>query len=311
MERQPVVSPDVVVDYAAKISESSTSGRIRCAARGRRKCWRTVSQDATEAAGKNVDWAALIQAASNSQPDPVSAETYIKKWGTASKPIAVSASDGNIYVVKGQQAGRMIVNDHIAGRLGLLVGAPVPPVALVEISEGFVKATPEMAHVATGLAHGSRFLRDCTERINDVDHLDANDNRSRFARLALFFGWVGGSDHQFIYDKAEPHRVHSVDHSHFFHGGPDWTIDKLGQAPAAAANDMLMKKCQLTKDELIGACRSLRAVTDDQIAEIVAGPPDEWGITIDERVAAAHYLATRRDQLVAAHQTNTRKEPAQ
>ena len=270
-----------------------------------------MASGSNEAPHEGIDWAARIQAASSMRPTPIRAETYLKKWGSASKPVAVACSDGNIYVVKGQQAGRMIVNDHIAGRLGAMIGAPVPPIAVVDIPGALIKVTPDMGHVTSALAHGSRFLRECTERINDIDHLDANGNRARFARLAVFFGWVGGSDHQFIYDKAEPHRVHSVDHGHFFHEGPDWTIDKLGQAPAAAANDMLMKKCQLTKDELIGACRSLRAVTDDQIAEIVAGPPDEWGITIDERVAVAHYLATRRDQLAAAHPSNTQEESAQ
>jgi hypothetical protein len=44
---------------------------------------------------------------------------------------------------------------------------------------------------------------------------------SRFASIAIFYGWLGANDRQFIYGKNAPYKVYSVDHGHFFPNGED------------------------------------------------------------------------------------------
>jgi hypothetical protein len=202
--------------------------------------------------------------------------------------------------------GRMIFNDHVIARLGKLVDAPVPEVALVDVSNELNALNPDratgMGHMAAGTAHGSRRFDEVSERIDAIDHVGAGDNKGRFAKLAVFNAWVGSySDRQFLYDNAPPYRVYSVDHGHFFHGGPGWSINSLDQAPAAQIANDIVTACNLTNDDLSDACSSLEDVADVEIAEVLAIPPDEWGVSLDERVALASYVHKRRRELLAAH----------
>jgi hypothetical protein len=242
------------------------------------------------------DWAELIAEAVTRTVPVVRAETYIKSFPTASRPVLVRCDDDNDYVVKGRQAGRMIVTDHVVGAVGQLANAPVGEPVLVDVPDELVAAEPEMAHVAAGLAHGSRWIPNCGER-ESIEH--CSSNRERFSQLALLYGWTCASDHQFIYENEPPNRVHSVDHGHFFPGSQNWTVATLKGAPAPVADDQIVRTCGLVEGELDAARRTMR-VGDERIAEAVAAIPGEWGITPDEREAVADFLATRRDVLFPA-----------
>jgi hypothetical protein len=39
-------------------------------------------------------------------------------------------------------------------------------------------------------------------------------------------------------------------------------------------------------------------IDEEVIAAAVAGPPDDWPFTLDERIETAAFLATRRDSLL-------------
>jgi len=55
----------------------------------------------------------------------------------------------------------------------------------------------------------------------------------------------------------------------------------------------------LTKEELCGVIPHLPGI-DRYIANAVAAPPDEWGISLDERIEVAQYLSRRYSELVVA-----------
>jgi len=196
--------------------------------------------------------------------------------------------------VKGRNAGRMVVTDQIAARLAHAIDAPVPACVLVDIPQELVDASPQMAHLAVGLAHGSRWVSGCSERQGFI-HADVLENRNRFSRLAIFYGWLIASDHQFIYENAPPHAVHSVDHGHFFDGSTAWTEETLKNAPSAGPDATVVAGCSITQDELDSATAAMSYPSDADIALAVAHPPEEWGISRAEREALVHYLAQRRD----------------
>jgi hypothetical protein len=246
------------------------------------------------------DWGALLRAAGSVVTSEIHAETFIKAWPSASKPVAVNCSDGHTYVIKGSNAGRQAVNDCIAAKLAALIGAPVPPSALVAIPEELRQATPEMAHLAPGKAHGSRVMEDCSER-EAYAHIDDGDNRRRFASIAILYGWLLANDRQFIYGKAKPNTVYSVDHGHFFPGGPEWNAAGLASAPAALADPDTIAGCGLAEEDLREACSSLESVTAGQIAAAIAAVPAGWAISFDERIALCDYLERRRTDLVKAY----------
>ncbi|MCH8002863.1 MAG: hypothetical protein IIA34_14560, partial [Proteobacteria bacterium] len=257
--------------------------------------------------GSEVEWRGLIEAAAGSRPEPVVAETYYRRWKTASGAVELGCSDGNIYVVKGlrndQEQGRMMFNDQVTARLGALIAAPVPDVGLVQVSAELIAANPDpkeqMGHMKPCTAHGSLRIDDVTERVNALDHGD--DNRERFASLAMLFGWLLAGDRQFIYKKSPPHLVYSHDHGHFFPGGPNWTVSNLQKAGPATAEQALVNHFKFKADELGRAYAPLGDLTPEMLAAALAAPPQDWGVTLDERVVLAEYLERRRAELAGAH----------
>jgi hypothetical protein len=192
---------------------------------------------------------------------------------------------------------RAIANEQIVGRFGFLIHAPIPPITQVEVPADLVANQPEMAHMAPGLAHGSLFSDNLTERLV-ISYVDVPENRGRFALLAVLYGWVVAADHQFFYTKSVPSLVYSVDHAYFFPGQNAWTIQSLAQAAPPQPDQTIVQACNLTQQEIHAAIRAISATDQRALACTVALPPDEWGLTMDERVAVLEFLMRRRDGLV-------------
>lgn len=229
----------------------------------------------------------------------VSAETYYQNWGSDARPVLLGCSDGRLYVVKGRHKGRVPINDHIVGRLGGLISAPVTEIALVDVPQELISLEPNMKHMTAGVSHGSLWIPDCTDRMG-FDYAGLPENRQRFPLLAILYSWAGvWSDHQFIYKKAPPHIVYSVDHGHFFPQGPNWSLPALANAPTAVV-DPVFNACGFSQAELFEAARKLESVNQGEIAGIVAGVPDDWGISNDETTGMTEYLSRRRKELLSA-----------
>lgn len=248
------------------------------------------------------------------RPKPVGAVTFVRRRTSASQPVDLIGDDGHPYVVKGllkaSAHGRMLFNDHLIARLGGLLGAPVPAVELIEISQALIDLNADvgaMGHLKPCVAHGSRMFPNVTDRIDGMDHIDKGDNRRRFAKLAVLSGWIKSSDRQFIYDAADPFQVYSVDHGHWFPDGPNWTTAHLQSAAPAELDQQIVSNCALKPAEIADACDNLSAITVEMIAHALAIAPDEWGVTMAERVAVAEYLESRRVALVTKHCSPQRK----
>ncbi len=252
--------------------------------------------------------------AADPPPPAVRAHTYIGQFGSFSKPVRLLCDDHRVYVVKGRQDGRpemsrTMIADHIIGRLGAALGAPVPEVRLIEVPAELRTAQAQLQHMASGVAHGSRDIEDVTERAA-IQHTDLPENRRRFALLALLFGWAHAGDHQFIYEKNAPHRVYSVDHGHFLPGGPNWTAASLAGAlqAQADADAQLVQAVGLTAAELREAAAKLIQVDQETIKGAVASVPEGWGITAEERTRLIEFFVRRREELIARYAPPARRE---
>lgn len=244
-------------------------------------------------------WIASIMEAAAARPAPIEAHTFRYRWFTSSDPVLLVCDDGDEYVVKAAQAGRMIVTDQVVGYLGRAMGAPVGDVCTVDVPAELIKAEPQMGHMPPGVAHGCRLIADATNQPG-VAYASEPQNRPRFALLSILYGWMEAFDHQLLYEDEPPHLVHSVDHGHFFPDGPQWTRMSLLKGKFAEPDAILTGACSLKTPDFRGACVHLRGIDDAVIARAVAQPPDSWGIQMPERVALAQYLARRRAQLLAA-----------
>jgi hypothetical protein len=248
-----------------------------------------------------TDWAALIAKAEKSRKVSARAETFRKKFPTGSQPVLLACDDGNEYVVKSRHAAPSIIPDQIVGRLAGYARFPVGTVALVDVPKSLIDAEPEMQHMQPGVAHASLWMADCSEQ-KGFDHFDKPENRPRFAQLALLYGWLGGADHQFVYEDEDPRLVHSVDHNGFFSAWENWDDD---DAKNTVPDANIVNTCSLTDDELNEARAICKRVSDQDIATAVATPPDDWGVTAAMRIAAARYAAARRDVIFAAREEAT------
>jgi hypothetical protein len=193
----------------------------------------------------------------------------------------------------------MLFNDQVAARLGALVGAPVPDVALVTVCAELIAANNDpsvLGHIRSGVAHGSLAIADVSERVNDFQSVA--ENTDRFSALNVFCGWMGAQDRQFLYKTMPPPHVYSADHGHYFPNGPEWTISALAGAPAADLRTDMYSGCGLTKVDLAESINRLRGLYKPAIASILAVPPDEWGVALADRAALANYLWRRRDELL-------------
>ncbi len=233
---------------------------------------------------------------------PVKAVDFIRIFKTDSKPAQLHCDDGHDYIVKDRlvnaHSPRVVVTEHIVGRLGALLGAPTGTIAYVDVPADLINSQSELTHFTPGPTHGSRCVPNCTEREALVYTGEAS-NRLRFALLALLYTWVGADDHQFIYTK-DTNTVYSVDHGHFFPGAPNWTASSLQLAASTAITslDPFFDACALTPPELDRARQALDTITVEQIEMAVASPPEGWGFTIPDRIVVVDYLIKRRTEVL-------------
>jgi hypothetical protein len=223
------------------------------------------------------------------------AETAMGILPGASGSVRLLCVGNRHFVAKGTRNQKGLVAEHVVGRLGQLLEAPVGEVALIEIPEA-LRAQPEVANMGAGLAHGTRFIENLTNR-EAIAYIDVSENRVRFARLCALYSLAGASDHQLFYSTNSPRVVYSLDHGHFFPGGPNWTVDSLRAAPPACV-DGWFGGANLTNVELAEARSKLESIADADISDVLGGPPPEWPFTQEERNALDIYLKARRDKLL-------------
>lgn len=252
------------------------------------------------------DWPKLIHdaLAATTRTAPT-AHTVLKVLPSYSRPAIVAADDGREYAIKGPHLMRATVNEQIVGRLGQVIGAPVPEISFVSLPEPLAadlrgKALApgdSLARVTQGLFHGLEFIPDCSDRVW-IQSVDEPANLPRFAALAVMYGWFPAGDQQLIYANTKPHLVYSVDHGHFFAGGPDWTVGSLGTASSAGCHPDLWAIAQLDDVTRTDALNRLLACTPEEVARCVAAPPLDCHINVAERIAVAEYLWKRKEDLL-------------
>lgn len=229
-------------------------------------------------------------------------QTLLGRYTTSSRPAEFRCTDGDDYVLKGPQVGHMVVTEHVAGLLGARMRAPVGNAFLVEVPADFLDYAVGLEDWVPGPAHASPLLTGVSDSLS-VQYLRVGNNRSRFAHLAVFYGWFAAKDCQYLYQEDPPHAVLSVDHGDFLPGGPDWTLESLAQDRGGAEPFRdLVQDCRLTGEDLRPVLRSLALADDPSIAAAVASAPQAWNVTLREKVALAMYLARRRDEITAVVQ---------
>jgi hypothetical protein len=252
------------------------------------------------------DWSTLIAAAAANVRPPVVAQQHVKPLPGGSRGQLFKCDDGEQYAVKFRGNphgdGRGIFTEQVVALLGRLIGAPVPEVRLITVTaELLAPLNIDLGGgpVEPGLHHGSCWAEGFSDRLDFLQYRDRN--REAFAALRMLYSLlVCGSDHQAIYRNAEPHDVLSVDHGLFLPYATEWTAEGLRAFSDSVQLDPAFDVLGLTGDEHKPALDRLAPVGPEQIADVAATPPAEWGISQDDRVAFAEFVERRRRNLLAS-----------
>lgn len=245
-----------------------------------------------------TQWRGMILAAQLSRPGPLRLVTPLRRVHGTTAAVIADCDDGFPYVVKGSQVQRSLIADHVVALMGLSVGAPVPLVQLVDVSDELILPGTLLAGFNAGVGHGSRYVPDCVDAF-EVRHPNESVNRARYAALSVLFGWADCGDRQYLVRNSPPHEVWGIDFGHFFCGGDEWTLETLANAPDADIDHLVASHAFIHRSELRDAAAALTNVSDNNVAGMVAAPPETWGISLDDRVGLAQYIARRRDHLLA------------
>ena len=224
------------------------------------------------------------------------AETMMGSLPGASGSVRFMCNGNRQFVAKGARNGKGLVAEYVVARLGQLMEAPVGDIALVSIPDA-LRGHPPVANMGAGVAHATRYIENLTDRAV-IAYTNLPENKSRFARLCVLYSFAGAADHQLFYTTTAPSLVYSLDHGHFFPGGPGWSSASLKGAPAAEV-DGWFGGANLAHVDLVEARSRLESVTDTDIKNVLAGPPPDWPFTLEERDTLDTYLKTRRDTLLS------------
>lgn len=230
----------------------------------------------------------------------VVAHTFVQRFKTFSQPVLLVGDSASMYVVKGRQVDRefvmshAILADHVVAGLGRCIGAPIPPTAVVELPGELIAAERSLADYLPGEAFGSYFTP-CSPRLR-VTAPRGDADRAAYSKLGALWAWCRGGDPQ-LFRKDDDETVISVDHGHFFPGGPNWTSDLIREDPLAGLHSNNEFSGKVSAGELGAAIALVKSVSDHDIAGIIASAPRGLDVSDVERCALAEFLRTRRDKL--------------
>lgn len=219
-------------------------------------------------------------------------------------PFIVRAEDGNRYVTKvhsRQEPAYMLFTEQVMPLIGRFLGAPTQPVTVLDINLKLLEGTSAQP-MRRPYAHGSRIDFKCTSRMW-LEEASALHLRQDFAAIAVFFRMLAMNDHQLVYSKDIPKKVLSVDHGGFlpFEVDTVWTTERLrawsqeNHAHVEMAYREMVDKVGLTQVDFDPVLEKLSQLSESDVTVAVSHPPDEWGVTANERTVLAEYIWSRRD----------------
>lgn len=230
-------------------------------------------------------------------------------------PQLFRADDGAVYVVKLQNNRlglKVLVNEYVAASLGQKLNLCFPPSDIIVVDKellgssrwlrGYAKA-PGLQFGCLYLSHTNYLRRDNIARaVNKAqiagvilfDHLFHNPDRTLNRKNML------------LRHEKDGYRIYAIDNSHLFNR-PVWTEEALRRlAPVIAVNHRrsygLLLKHFLHPEDFRPYAAAYSALTDEELAAIVAAVPQEWLPDDQERQVLCRFMETRRemtDQIAA------------
>jgi hypothetical protein len=253
---------------------------------------------------KDSEWLDAINRHRQSRDQLLVIDTPLREMKPSmTHPWLCRGVDTNLYVVKFQVPNnpshvRSYAAEQVIARLGQLLDAPVAPVFLSSCTSELLLANPLLSSFCAGVCHATSLERVEATELRPIPPPASQQDRDDFSKLAVLFGWCVSGDQQLLRltvdSSTRPGGILSVDHGHFFPGALSWNRAHLASAAPPAIDPIFVNVEQTVIDATIAR---LKSVTDDQVARAIAHIDPSWGVSDDDCVALADFLARRRDIL--------------
>ncbi|MEW8266482.1 MAG: HipA family kinase [Candidatus Thiodiazotropha sp.] len=206
------------------------------------------------------------------------------------KPFICRGDDGEIYFVKGQNAGhRSLICEWIAGRLAVLIGLPVPPFKQVQVPEELVDfniGTP-LDGLGAGPAFGS-LERQVTElTVSNVEQVPDKLQQD----VLIFDWWVRNADRNLSEFGGNPNLFWEpgervlvvIDHNQAF----DFTVKKsdFSQGHVFAAQTNELSGDFFRRDEYHGKL----SMALNEWPQILSEIPETWWFVDEEQTVPVSF----------------------
>jgi hypothetical protein len=222
----------------------------------------------------------------------ISAVQHIRRLRGGSQAQLLRASDGAYYVCKflnNPQHARVLANEMLATRLGLLLGLPMPGVEVIDVSAWLIEHSPDFRidlagcriPCTPGRHFGSLYIED-RESSLVVDYLPDEllrnvSNIGDFARVIVLDKWTCNADgRQAVFTKRMHRRNFSakfIDQGYCFNAG-EWSF------PDFPLRGVYAKNCVYESvqgwDDFEPVLTRAEEVGVQEIWEIAGGVPPEW-----------------------------------
>jgi hypothetical protein len=249
-----------------------------------------------------VKWSKLLdRARASSSPPSTRARWKEFDAGGICQAKGLLCSGGVTYVVKfiGNPDGtRCLATEEMAAGLGQLIGAPIPETAQVLVTEELINLEGLLVsgtRAVAGIHHGSRFEEGCFDSVDPSAYVALPENQDRFAALTVLYTWLQGDNEQWLYKKAAPNVVFSVDHARFLPGGQNWTVATLRGSAGPILNPRLAG-LNLHNDRFLRPLQKLRNLQPEDVANVAARIHPSWGLSEEEIAVLAEVLFSRAEQ---------------
>lgn len=204
------------------------------------------------------------------------------------------ADDEQQYWVKpanNPQGARSLIPERIVTGIGHLIGAPVRPIALVDIPADMTYVYQPGYSLRPGVAHGSRNLTPVMLVDDWRGKASRDGNRGRAAFISALWDLCLGTDPQWLSHFDEDAAIWSFDHGFWLGGEADLDVEalrRIGSSPWA--HDGLDTA---SREALLSAATSISALTSDGIQEVCHSVPLQWSTTANELTSVGDLIFAR------------------
>jgi hypothetical protein len=220
----------------------------------------------------------------------VSAVQHLRPLRGGAQSHLLRASDGNAYVTKFQnnpQHIRVLANEMLATRLGVLLGLPMPRVEVIEVSDWLIERTPDLrirlaGHdipCRSGKHLGSLYVGECALLTDYLPQelIKQVSNISDFARVLVLDKWTGNADgRQAVFSRRTSrsrYRATFIDQGYCFNAG-EWTFPDYPLRGVFATN--CVYEAVTGWESFEPAVTMVEEMGPDAIWQCVVDIPEEW-----------------------------------